>query len=448
MTQIRKQLFTLEHNDRVQIKCESNFSIDVLKELIQLRPTEICVTKTFTSSMILEISHVPGISISHIKSEFEKAPYVADIDSQHYQRLVLGIDTDTHSWVVNCTDVNRETLESLSTGPIVIKALLEPGRGQALLFAASKNYRFLKATDSRTDNIAFEPDSIPDGLLRLVDIVDEPLPNKRVSLEILDERAKTTAKLLSNYADKKLTIKAREDVLYALAEINDYQAKIQIAIAECKDGDTYTVLFDQKLLAKLKQIMGGKKFEQQIGLFHREVKRELSKVGGADSQNHPIEINQIILGSVSDEHFKSDINALLNRKLSANMHIHQCGTCNSNANCTLVPGKRKFQVGCEKCTNKSGLEDISSRRIFSIIKWNEKNPVLDGDFWPCYLGYGGLSNDEFKAKILKINAFLMNSINQCRKSFGPAISESTQFKEIQDLVEILKFVSRLVAKSQ
>lgn len=450
MTLIRTQEFTLENHDRLQLKSESNFSIDVLKELLEVRPVEICIVKTFTSSLILRVNHVPGISISLIKAELENAPYVADIDSQHYQRLVLGIDADSHSWVVNCSSLTSENLESLSTKPIVVKAMLEPGRGQALLFAADSKFRFLKATDSRTDKIAFEPDNVPDSLLRLVDIVDEPLPTKRVSLEILEERAKTTHKLLSNYGEKKLTIKGREELQHALAEIYDFQLKIQSAISECMDGDIYTDLFHQKLLAKLKQVMGSKKFEQQIGLFHREIKRELLKGSGKEEKHSQIDLSEFVLRSVGeDEEFlKSQISKLLNRNLSANMHIHQCSNCKSSAVCNYVPGMKKFQVSCEHCANKSENEDISARRIFSIIKWNLNNTDVDVDFWKAFLGFGDISHEEFKTHLNRISTIFMVSINQIRKSFGSQMNDKVEFKEIQDLVEILKFASKIASLSK
>tara|TARA_Y100001951_G_C11290371_1_gene271711 strand:+ start:502 stop:1836 length:1335 start_codon:yes stop_codon:yes gene_type:complete len=430
----------ITEGERIQIKNESNFSSDILKEFLSLRPIEVAVRTGADNEYIVSITAPQGITAAVLNASESGQAYYADIENQFYQRLVVNVESEQQSWFITHEDGQNANINSLYTQPIVLKCFTREDSSKAVLFAANKQFKIARNTTSRFANVVHDPSSIPESVLRLVDIVDEPLPEKRVSLELLIERLNTTIKVLQRFQGKRITLKAKEDIDYALGEVEDYLARVNIKIEESRYENQFDALLFQKMAEKLKQTLGGKRFEKSMAGMYRELFKEIQQREKEEKLINNNELYDSLLDEVDTFDIRKMVKRLLDAQLPKHYFAHSCSKCGSDAIINFDGTKKHFIVCCSSCKNTLENGKSSKKRTTSVGNWNRANPIDDFDCWLTFLGLEPKDESAITDQIKKIIHVLMNMLAYSNTQFQADFRKNREFVNIQETVELLKAI--------
>lgn len=428
----------ISDKDRIQIRNESNFSFDVLKELIKLRPIEVNA-KVENGSIEVNISMTEGFVANVLPESDNKLPYFADIDHINYQRLNVDVDETERTWFLVFDEKCGSGLDHIATQPIVIKGFERPGKGYTLIFAANGAFRIVRCTDKRVSNVVNEPAEIPEALLRLVEIIDEPLPEKRVSLELLKERARTTKRMLELYLHKQFQLSVKEEIALSVAELDDYIGKVDARIEDLRfSKDGVEAMIFMKMSQRMRQVMGSKKFENAMSGIYREVRAELLEKEKYERFLTQGNVYENLLSKLENFGVHEDVLRLLNSGLHGGFFAHSCVKCGGDA--VVRKEGAKFSVKCRSCDNALGDNHCSRSRVMSIGNWNKINDNVEREAWITYIGINVDRENELEFKLKKIVQTLMAMIKYWRDTLPNDMKVREEFGVMQETLEMVKFI--------
>lgn len=446
MSFIRDTELTISTMQRIQIKSESNFSFDVLNELIRLRPIEVNV-RLVGNECTVRISTTHGLSATVLADSDSYLPFFADIDSQHYQRLNLDVSEDEQTWIISFYPAGGYELNSLATQPIVIKVFERPGKGHSLIFAANSSFKVAKSNDNRLKNIVYDPSKIPEALLRMVEVIDEPLPENRISLELLKERTSTIKRLLERHQGKQVQLSVKEEIELTLAELSDFESKVDAKIEGLRFGtDGIDFVVFQKMATRLRQVLGGKKFESALAGIYREVRQDVIDRQKSEQFLTEGNIYESILSNLDDFGANDDVLKILNGELHKSFFAHTCGKCGANS--VVKRDGNKYLVECEQCDNRLDSKNISRSRASSIAFWNKANPTENLDCWLVILGGIGITVDDQEVRQKKILHTLMAMMKYWKDTLPSESKTRPEFGYMQETLEMIKFLKGVLTKKE
>ena len=454
MSIVKNYKFKISANQRIQIRCESNFSIEVLEELIGLRPIEVNA-KMAGKECAINISLPQGLTAT-VLSEDEDCtkPYFADIETVLYSRLNLDLRDEEQTWYIAFSHVYGTSLGMLATKPIVVK-YFETHRGNSILFGADEAFRVLNGKDARFKKVVSDPSKIPDALLRLVEVVDEPLPENRVSLEILEERVKTTKKLLEMFTNKQFSLDVKEEIRLSIAELFDFELKVKAKIEEIKFGPFgFEAAILNRVTARFKQIVGSKKFDVAMSNIYKEVIAEFLKRQASESFINDGNIFERLLEKVDSYGVKDDVLRHLNANSHRAFFAFACCKCSGESIVERTPDN-KYKVVCKDCGNTAAPNFHSKSRATAISGWNLANMNQDSriDCWLTLLGLevDDMSKDAMSQQLIKIKAMircLTDMMVFWKQSLGGQVGSNSEYMNMSELLEMLKFIGRFVRQGQ
>lgn len=441
MTMIKDTEITLAATQRIQIKNESNFSFEILGELLRLRPVAITAS-LLKDHAIIKISATQGYSYSVLQEQDSQLPYFADIDSQHYQRLNLDISEQENTWLMWFDPNSGYELASLSMQPIVIKVFQRPGKGWSLLFAANAAFRLSRIDDSRYKGVVYDPFTMPDALLRMAEVIDEPLPVSRGSLELLKERIATLKRLLERYQLKQLQLDVKQEITLTIAELDDFEKKVASRIEDMSFGiDGAEQLIYQKMSLRLKQVLGSKRFENTMASIYKEVRQELLDRERGEQLLNEGNIYENIVAQLDDFGVGQIALKMLNGKFYEGFFAHACRQCGSDALIQKVA--QKYLVKCSRCENKLEEKHHSRARACSIAFWNKANPTTTPDAWLALLASYGVTDDTELVKQKKLLQTFMAMAKYWKDTLPVETKTRPEFGRIQETMEAIKFIKGL-----
>lgn len=435
-------LFSLMRNDRLQIKTESRFDSAVIHEMLCIRPIEVNAFSGIGDEITVSVSAPVGITVAKLTEQEMSANYFADIDNQAYHRLVLSIDEQSPGWFLDAKEVS--TIEGLVTQPVVIKALIEDGKSPALLFAAGRDVSIMPVHNGKYRSAAFNPNIVPDAILRLVDIVDEQLPAERTSLELLAKRLNSTLKVLTRFKQKNLTLQAKEDCENAIGEVEDCIRKVDIAIEESRNSDPFEHQVYQKALAKLKQVVGAKPFEKIMSGIYNGIIDEQTKKNKADELISSGGICKQVLESIDDMGVHADVMRFLSYSMDKNFDACSCIKCGGNTKTYKPAGSKKYQVECVNCNETLSDEKSSANRVVTIANWNMENGPDDKSYW---LAKFAISEENGKPAVEVVNKIMtvaMRMTNHINTKMPAEIKQSAEVLNLRATIEVLRFLSKVL----
>lgn len=451
MSIVKNYQFKIKESQRVQIHCESNFSVEVLEELIALRPIEVS-SKMVGDECTVNVSLPQGLAAVVLSEEedFTKA-YFADIESTLYNRLNLGLNDEEQAWYIAFSSVYGTSIGMLATKPIVIK-FFESYRGHSILFGADEAFRVINARDSRFKRVVSDPSKIPDALLRLVEVIDDPLPENRISLERLEERVRTTKKLLDLYTKKQFSLEVKEEIRLSIAELQDFELKVQAKIEETRFGPFgFEAEIFSRVTARFKQITGTKRFEQVMGAIYKEVMAEFQKRQASESFAKEGNIFERILDHVESYGVRDEVLKHLNGSTSKGFLPLHCCKCSGEPVVTKCFDNR-YKVNCKDCGHSVRADFLSKSRGMVIHGWNRQNTTNETEIEP-WLTMLRLEIP-FNMNDSVVNQYLgtLRNINRCltgmmafwKKHVGSDASPSSDYANMMDLLEMIKFVCTVI----
>lgn len=444
---ITKHLDTaITDSDRIQLRNESNFSFHVLKELIDLRPVEVNA-KIVNGEVKVSISMTEGLVATVLPKEEENAPYYADIDNQMYQRLNVDIDEAERTWFILFEENHGLPLEHIATQPIVIKSFSRTGKGHSLIFAASGAFRIVRCTDKRVQNVVSDPAAIPDALLRMVEVIDEPLPEKRASLEILKERVKTTKRMLELYQSRQYQLSVKEEIALSILELDDYVSKVDARIEDMRfQEDGVEAMLYLKMTQRLRQLLGTKKFENSLSTMYREVRAELIERDNIEKFLNGGNVYENVLSKLEDVGAHKDVLRILNAKTYTGFFANACGKCGGEAVVRKEGGKHS--VKCKSCDNSLEEKLCSKSRITTIGNWNKANETTKLEAWLGFLAIDVEREEEIEFKMKKMLQTLMAMIKYWRETMPADVKVRVEFSIMQETLEMVKFVKMLYSEKK
>lgn len=440
MSFISSKDFALSIDDRLQIAIEKGFSVDVLTEMFGLHPISVVVTGYSTETVFVRVRFPTGFKVSFLTIDESAAGYYADIDNQCYQRLVLPIDEGISNWFISLRTDQEPHLFSLYTQPLVIKPLMVEGKSPALMFAAKSDFSIFNQMDSRTRTYSTSPDDVPDALLRLVEVVDSPLPDTRMQLEYLQERLTSTLRVLGKQAEMRMTNKATEELAHATAEVEDYLLQVKSKLVEVIPVDIYSDKLNEKCLAKLKELLGAKKFEAFLGAAHRETRKEIHLKSTARKLVADQRLIAHLFEQNKDESALPDVRRWLQSEFAKTYSLHPCRQCGDLPMIGKDKTGRKFSVVCN-CGNQIAPELFSSRQLMSMNYWNRENAPADPDFWAARLQVSEETPKKTKARLNRGIALLGMMTKQSKDLLGKDAEKNAELESIRDLSDILRTAS-------
>jgi hypothetical protein len=450
MSIVKNYKFQISSNQRVQIRCESNFSVEVLEELVALRPIEVnaCMAG---EDCILNISLPQGLSAVVLSEDIDGSkPYFADISTTLYNRLSLDLLKEEQTWYIAFSPVYGTSIDMLATKPIVIKCF-ESGWGRSILFGADEAFRIINARDTRFKKVVSDPSKIPDALLRLVEVIDEPLPENRISLEILEERVRTTKKLLEMYTNKQFSLEVKEEIKLSIAELSDFEMKVQGKIQEIKFGSFgFEAAIFGRVTGRLKQVVGSKKFEQIMASIYKEVIADFSKKQASEKFIKEGNVFERILAGIDDFGVKDDVLRHLNANTHRAFYAFSCSKCSGEP--SIDKGlDNKFRVKCKECGNTTSVDFHCKSRAIAIRGWNLDN---EGDNCEIesWLAILGLEVDDMNEDVLNQHLTKIRAMNRClsdmmmfwKQSLGGDVGANVEYSSMNELLEMIKFIGKFV----
>lgn len=440
--------FEIGECDRIQIKCQTNFSIDVAREMMAIRPIEVTVTPLNNNKSLFNITAPSGFTAAVLGQDEADKAYYADIENQFYKHLVVDADGAQSTWMITAGDLTNRTLGLLYSQPIVFKAFIRAQGVSSVLIAANEKFLISRSNQNKFGNVVHNADEVHESILRLIEIVDEPLPEKRTSLELLLGRLDTTIKVLEKYASKKLTLKAKEDIAYGLAEVRDYQDKVNIKIAETRHANVFDALLHQKILEKLKQALGSARFEKSLSGIYREIFKELKQQEREEKIINGNGMYDALLNEVETYGKREHVKRILDAELPKHLFAHSCSKCGSDAVEYVDDEKKHVYVKCSKCSNIIPANKSSKKRTTSVINWNMINAVHDIDCWLTFLSIEPMGDDELDAFLKQVQTIMMAILAYGNKNFNTDFRKNRAFVNIQETSEVVKSIKSIISKAR
>ncbi len=331
---------------------------------------------------------------------------------------------------------NRQhKLENLITGLVLI-----PGKGQR---------------DARFRKVVSDPSKIPDALLRLVEVIDDPLPENRLALEILEERVRTTKKLLEMYTNKQFSLDVKEEIRLSIAELFDFELKVKAKIEELKFGSFgFEAAIFNRVNSRLKQVLGSKKYEMTMSTIYKEVMMEFSKRQANESFLKNGNIFERILESIDGYGVKDEVLRHLNANTHRAFFTLPCSKCSGDSNVERTTDN-KFKVVCKDCGNTTAPDFHSKSRGTAISGWNTQN-LSQNSGVECWLTLIGLEVDAKSKDVMRENKTKVKAMIRCltemvaywKQNLGSAVGDKNEFMSITELCEMMKFIGRLIRQNQ
>lgn len=438
--------YRITSSDRIQIRLESNFSVAVLDELLALRPIEINARMDGDTGVV-GLSLPQGLSAVVLSEDSDcTKPYFADIETIQYSRLSLDLLSEEQSWYIAFSSVYGTSLDMLATKPIVIK-FFESHRGYSILFGADEAFRIVNARDTRYKKVVSDPSKIPDALLRLVEVIDEPLPDNRISLERLEERVRTTKKLLELYTRKQFSLEVKEEIQLSIAELHDFELKVQAKIEQIKFGAFgFEAAIFSRVTSRLKQITGTKRFEQLMATVYKEVMTEFEKRQASEQFIKEGNVFERILESVDGYGVKQEVLRHLNGNTHKAFFAISCGSCGGDP--VITKGQdNKYRVTCKDCGRVASVDYQCKSRSIAIRGWNTENATDDTPIegWMALLGLdvkdlNQYAADQYLATIRSMNRCLTDMMSFWKAHISHDVSSNTDYSAMHELLEMIKFI--------
>jgi len=380
--------FEVPRQGRLQIALSNGYEPNIVLAALALTPIRIEVEGWLEGQYHLLVSFPQGMNINVLESTQEHHPFYADTYSSQYTRLFVHRKPGVG--VVLTGDLTASELLETRKKPWVI----EPRRNEAngmttfeLMVACYPSVKIDK-TEVADLHIAHDPFSIPDGMMRLLSILDEAIPSNDKDRLTLSRRLKNIRDIFAWYEKKLLTDKTREEVKICSVRLLDFQLQV--------DGNKES---------------GGR--------------------CDADQVDYPENTLEALLSPFKDEEGFGVISEVINMDNWPLPPIHECGVCGAEAELqtrtvnTSSGDKEVRLVHCTSCKNQSARNDWGLAAQ-TIAVWNKQNGAYIGGVYPPAFDFEQLNQHEIHAKIKQLNTLCMKVIPVI-KQLPPTGKESLGF---------------------
>lgn len=440
---------------RVQLTLQSNFPADMAIEAYPQKPILIAVDDVVDGNVHLELSCEDFIVVNTLNEAKQyDAPYYADIESQHYSRLVLDAVPGA-AWVVQLAEhTTLDDFLTLSTQPIVVR-FFQKDDGWNIMMCAHKAFRFhrCKAQDAFTA----KDDAVPEHLLRMMELVDEPLSKTLDGVNLQIKRAHALFKLLKSYGRNKLTLRAREELQLNIEEVKDFLSKTEQAKNDLPEHREYEHFFHIELMNALRQQMGSKPLEKFIKRIESQAKLALKRSKNRFAASGQGDAIEAIWHAFANEEGYDLVRSLYQRDLGDTLPLHACSKCGSGnvgfRAMKVSQGKVRFKFFCRDCNHGLPRDKCSERFVSSLAWWNRENPCPTlGRVLLAYLNMpAGDTGDTkvFSSKLLAAESLtdvLVAEFKQCQIEDKAVVDKVIeQIRNVKDVFLLVRFGLKTLA---
>tara|TARA_Y100000766_G_scaffold285485_1_gene309358 strand:+ start:5245 stop:6540 length:1296 start_codon:yes stop_codon:yes gene_type:complete len=379
----------LKFGDRLQINQSSGSSSSTLNALLKIQPLLFRVGEFGGDGSIPVICHYPpGININHLPRNQNRKPYWADSKEPLYGHLTLF--RPKGSGIVITAREGKQGIDMLAERPIIVEPFRTKDDARCQVFIAADLDWDIEKEEISGARLAADPASIPNDLLALCRILDEPLKGDEDYLTHIRERLINLRKLMKWFSSRLLSESVKEWSTLTRARIEDRIKEIAFKVEAQKNIGKGKLDDLSSLKTELGEFLHPKTVQKVIDIF-------ISTNGDSTTQD-PINVDDVAMQVVKK--------AMKN--VDDDLPVHQCKNGHQAEvkfkNIAADNGpKRLWFVQCKECSNQSQRNDWGEKaQVVSV--WNKHNPQDYKVVFPKVLNLSGLPINEVYRQIKEINS--------------------------------------------